>query len=68
MKEENRKLQVELRKLNVAGSWTTKLDLQSLYNWSAAKETLASRIPKYKLLDENWQDVTLITRTACRPL
>ncbi len=64
LKEENRKLQVELRKLNAAGSWTTKLDLQSLYNWSATKATLASRItefckdylfPKYKFLDENWQ-------------
>jgi hypothetical protein len=64
LKEENRKLQVELRKLNATGSWMTKLDLQSLYNWSAAKATLASRItefckdylfPKYKFLDENWQ-------------
>jgi hypothetical protein len=64
LKEENRKLQVELRKLNVAGSRRTKLDLQSLYNWSAAKATLANRItefckdylfPKYKFLDENWQ-------------
>ena len=41
LKEETRKLQVELRKLNAAGSWTTKLDLQSSYNWSAAKATLA---------------------------
>ncbi len=64
LKEENRKLQVELRKLNRAVSWTTKLVLQSLYNWSAAKATLASRItefckdylfPKCKFLDENWQ-------------
>ncbi len=55
---------MELRKLNAAGSRTTKLDLQSSYNWSAAKATLASRItefckdyffPKYKFLDENWQ-------------
>jgi hypothetical protein len=30
LKEKSRKLQVELRKLNAAGSWTTKLDLQSL--------------------------------------
>ncbi len=64
LKEENRKLQVELRKLNAAGSRTTKLDLQSSYNWLAAKEPLASRIiefckdylfPKYKFFDENWQ-------------
>ena len=64
LKEENRKLQVELRKLNAAGSRTTKLDLQSSYNWSAAEATLASRITefckdylfsKYKFLDENWQ-------------
>ncbi len=64
LKEENRKLQVELKKLNAAGSWTTKLDLQSSYNWSAANATLTSRItelckdylfPKYKFLDENWQ-------------
>ncbi len=64
LKEKNRKLQVELRKLNAAGSWMTKLDLESLYNWSAAKATLASRITelckdylfsKYKFLDENWQ-------------
>ncbi len=63
LKEENRELQVELKKLNTAESWTTKLDLQSLYNWSAAKATLASRITeickdylflKYKFLDENW--------------
>jgi hypothetical protein len=55
---------VELKKLNAAGSWMTKLDLQSLYNWSATKATLASRItefrkdylfPKYKFLDEYWQ-------------
>jgi hypothetical protein len=55
---------VEFKKLNAAGSWMTKLDLQSSYNWSAAKTTLASRItefcknylfPKYKFLDENWQ-------------
>ncbi len=64
LKKENRKLQVELRKLNAAGSQTTKHELQSLYNWSATKATLASRItefcndyliPKYKFLDENWQ-------------
>jgi hypothetical protein len=47
LREENRKLQVELRKLNAAGSWTNKLDLQSLYNWSAAKATLASRITEF---------------------
>ncbi len=49
--------------MNAAGSQTTKLDLQSLYSWSAAKATLASRItefcqddlfPKYKFLDKNW--------------
>jgi hypothetical protein len=64
LKEENRKLQVKLRKLNAAGSWTTKLDLQSSYNWLDTRATLASRItkfckdylfPKYKFLDENWQ-------------
>jgi hypothetical protein len=64
LKEENRKIQVELRKLNVAGSQTTKLDLQSSYSWSAAKATLVNRItefckdylfPKYKFSDENWQ-------------
>jgi hypothetical protein len=60
LKEENRKLQVELRKLNEAGSRTTKLDLQFSYNWLAAKATFASRItefckdylfPRYKFLD-----------------
>ncbi len=55
---------MELRKLNAAGSQMTKFDLQSSYNMSASKATLATRItefckdylfPKYKFLDENWQ-------------